>query len=174
MSRAIFDAPITLPFSLRIGETVSETGIERAVLPAANRLVVFDALAAPDARQDLVLLLLPIVGNEAADRLAHHLGRGVPNIASAAAFHDVTMPFKSLLTIASSLESTIAASRSGIALEVRLRLRSRAIFEAPTISPVAERIGETVREIGTSVPSLRTPDGLEVVDDLAPPHAFST
>ena len=55
-----------------------------------------------------------------------------------------------------------------------MRLKSRAIFEAPTISPAAERMGETVREIGTSVPSFRTPEGLEMVDRLAPPHALST
>ena len=36
-----------------------------------------DPFAAPDAGQDLVFLLLPVVGDDAADRLADHLGRGV-------------------------------------------------------------------------------------------------
>ena len=61
-----------------------------------------------------------------------------PKMASAAVFHDVTMPFRSLLTIASSLESTIAARRSASRCACWTRLRSRAIFDAPMISPVAE------------------------------------
>ncbi len=37
-----------------------------------------------------------------------------PNIRSAASFHDRTVPFKSLLTMASSDDATIAANRRAI------------------------------------------------------------
>jgi hypothetical protein len=46
---------------------------ERAVSAAADGLVVFDPFAASDAGQDLVFLLLPVVGDDATNGLADHL-----------------------------------------------------------------------------------------------------
>ena len=60
------------------------------------------------------------------------------------------------VTIASSLDSTMAASRLAARSARSRPLMSRAIFEAPMIVPSGPRIGETVREIGTSTPSRRT------------------
>jgi hypothetical protein len=61
-----------------------------------------------------------------------------------------------LLTIASSDESTMAASRARTS-SARLRsLRSRAIFEAPMMVPAVVRTGDTVTTIGMRSPPLAT------------------
>ena len=77
------------------------------------------------------------------------------------------MPSRSLLTIASSLESTIAASRRASRCARSTRVRSRAIFDAPTTWPVASRIGETVREIGNDAAVFALSDRLEMVNGVA-------
>ena len=79
------------------------------------------------------------------------------------------MLFRSLLTMASSLESTIAASRSASRCARSTRLRSRTIFEAPMISPAGRpnrRHGQGNRHERAVLPQ---PDGLEMIDDLAAP-----
>ena len=74
---------------------------------------------------------------------------------SAAGFHDVMMLLRSLVMMASSDDSTTAASRRLAMAACSRPLISRAIFDAPITRPVSSRIGETVREMGMSVPSLR-------------------
>ena len=74
------------------------------------------------------------------------------------------MPCRSLLTMASSLESTIEARCSASRCARWTRLRSRAIFEAPMISPAGapdRRHGQGDRDEG---PVLPQPDGFEVID----------
>ena len=87
MSRAIFDAPMTVPSSSRIGDTVSEIGTSD---PSLRRRIVSKCVTdspAPDAREHVVFLGLPIGGddhpNGAADRLGgrvaeHPFGGAVP------------------------------------------------------------------------------------------------
>ena len=79
------------------------------------------------------------------------------------------MLFRSLLTMASSLESTIEASRSASRCTRWTRLRSRTIFEAPMISPARRpnrRHGQGYRH---ARPVLSQPDGFEMIDALATP-----
>ena len=52
--------------------------MRRTVLAAADGLEVIDPLAAPDARQDVVLLRLTVGWNQNADRPADQLGSGIP------------------------------------------------------------------------------------------------
>ena len=77
MSRAIFDAPMTRPASSRIGDTVSEIGMQRAVLPLADRLEVRDRLARADARQDDVFFGLAVRRDDHPNRPADGFGRRV-------------------------------------------------------------------------------------------------
>ena len=64
------------------------------------------------------------------------------------------MPSSDLLTIASSDESTMAASRAR-ASSARLRsVTSRKTSTAPTMAPAASRMGAALSSIGRSVPSL--------------------
>src|SRR5947199_727196 len=77
------------------------------------------------------------------------------NMAWAARFHEVMTPSSVLLTMASSAESTMAASRARASSPRRRSLMSRAVFEAPMTSPFAFLIGDTVREISKRVPSFR-------------------
>ena len=79
-----------------------------------------------------------------------------PNIRSAAGFHEVMIPSRVLLTIASSEESTMAASRARVSSKRRRSLMSRAIFEAPTTRPVESLTGETVSDTSTRRPSFVT------------------
>ena len=57
--------------------------------------------------------------------------------------------------MASSEDATTAASRSMANDAWRWRVMSRAIFEAPTTVPASSRIGETLSEIGSRLPSFR-------------------
>ena len=58
-----------------------------------------------------------------------------PNMRSAAEFHDVMTPFRSFVTIASSDDSTTAASRRVASTACARSLMSRAIFDAPITRP---------------------------------------
>jgi len=78
-----------------------------------------------------------------------------PNMRSAAGFHEVMMLFRSLVMMASSDDSTTAANRRAAMFAAMRSVMSRAIFDAPTTRPVSSCIGDTVSEIGISVPSLR-------------------
>ena len=60
------------------------------------------------------------------------------------------------------MAASLLASRS----MRRVRLRSRAIFDAPIIAPRASRIGETVSEIGIDVAVLVDPHRLKMIDPL--------
>src|SRR5665647_134938 len=66
------------------------------------------------------------------------------------------VPSSEPLMMASSELWTIAAIRSAASNAARCSLRSRAIVDAPTTTPSASWIGETVSETGTDVPSFRT------------------
>jgi hypothetical protein len=68
-----------------------------------------DDLAAPQPTEDFVLLVQPFSGNDGDDGLPDDLGRRVPNMRSAAGFHDTTIPSSVLLTIASWACITMAA-----------------------------------------------------------------
>jgi len=57
-----------------------------------------------------------------------------------------------LLTITSSDDSTITASRARVSSKRRRSVISRAIVEMPTISPVVLRIGETVNDTSSARP----------------------
>ena len=74
---------------------------------------------------------------------------------SALLFQLVIVPLRSLLMIASSEESTIAPSRRLFRSARFVSVVSRAIFDAPMISPRAFFTGEIVRETSNKVPSLR-------------------
>ena len=91
---------------------VSEIGSADPVFAAANRLKMIDALAAIDLGNHVIFFGLPIVWNDGADRAADHLVGGVAENPLAARFHEKTIPSRFLPTIASSLDSTIAASLS--------------------------------------------------------------
>ena len=65
------------PSASRIGDTVSEIGIERSILAAADGLEVVEAIAAANAGQRLVFLGLAILRDQPPDRRADHLGGGV-------------------------------------------------------------------------------------------------
>ena len=73
ISRAIFEAPTTLPSASRIGETVSEMGIEAPVAALAHRFEVIDTPTGADRFEHGVFLGLSIVGNDATNRSADHL-----------------------------------------------------------------------------------------------------
>ncbi len=60
-----------------------------------------------------------------------------PNMRSAAAFHDVMMLFRSFVMIASSDDSTTAASRRVATPACARSLMSRAIFDAPITRPLS-------------------------------------
>ena len=77
MSRAIDDAPMMPPASLRIGETVSETSMMRP--PRATRSVSkgIDPLGPLDAFEDLQLLVAAVLGDDHVDRSADDLVGGV-------------------------------------------------------------------------------------------------
>jgi hypothetical protein len=77
MSRAIFEAPMSWPWSSRIGEIVSENVEAAAVLGDANRLEVLDPFAAPEPLEDGTFLVVPLRGDDQRDRPAHGLGRRV-------------------------------------------------------------------------------------------------
>ncbi len=77
-----------------------------------------------------------------------------PKSLSAPRFHEVMTPSNVLLTIASSEESTIAASCPRSSSLSRRSLMSRATFDAPMMVPLAVRTGDTVSEIGIRRPSL--------------------
>jgi hypothetical protein len=61
-----------------MGDTVIDTSNPLASAPDALGFEVVHALTAPDAREDHVLFRLAIVRDDDADRLAHCLGRRVP------------------------------------------------------------------------------------------------
>ena len=54
-----------------------------------------------------------------------------------------------------SSSRTRPSSRSASSIRLRA-VMSRAIFEAPMTAPAASLIGDTVREMSSSVPSFRT------------------
>ena len=70
------DHPPALAQNRRDGQ---RDGDERAVLSTANRFVMVDAVAAPDAGEDFVLLVLAVIRNDETNGLAHHLGRRKPD-----------------------------------------------------------------------------------------------
>jgi hypothetical protein len=78
-----------------------------------------------------------------------------PKSRSAERFQDTTIPFRSLLMIASSLDSTMAAKCRASRSSRRASVMSRTVFEAPTTSPSGASIGETVNETSMRRPSLR-------------------
>ena len=68
------------------------------------------------------------------------------------------LKFRTLMANANRFLTRWSISRSKSSCRSRARLSSvmsRAIFEAPMISPFSFLIGETVREISTRLPSLR-------------------
>ena len=73
---------------------------------------------------------------------------------------DNTARNSSLARLAASASARASCSRARRTMRSRSSrfrpLMSRAIFETPMISPVVERTGDTVREMSTIVPSLRT------------------
>jgi hypothetical protein len=75
---------------------------------------------------------------------------------SAPLFQLMMTPSSVLLTMASSADSTMAASRACASSDCLRGVMSRATFEAPTMRPSASLMGETVSEMSTSEPSLRT------------------
>jgi hypothetical protein len=79
---------------------------------------------------------------------------GYPNSRSAPAFHETIRPSSVLLTIASSEDSTIAASRALASAERFSSLISRAMMDAPTRRPAASRMGETSSNRSRGRPSL--------------------
>ena len=62
-----------------------------------------------DPGQNHIFFGLPVSRDNHPNRLAHSFRGGVPNISSAALFHEVMIPLRSLLTIASSEDSTTRA-----------------------------------------------------------------
>ena len=85
---------------------------EPAVLGAADGLEMVDTLAAPDAREHAVLLLAPILRNDERDVPADGLGRRPAEGALGGGVPEVMIPSRVLLTMTSSDDSTMAASRS--------------------------------------------------------------
>ena len=77
MSRAIFEAPITVPVSSRIGETVSEIGTSEPSLRWRWVSKWSTAFAAADPGEHLVLLALPVGRNDDPDRPPDRLVGGV-------------------------------------------------------------------------------------------------
>ena len=67
----------------------------------------------------------------------------------------MTIPLRSLLTIASSEESTIAASRSASRSMRPLRSMWRATIETPMLSPSGASIGDTESRMSIRSPFLR-------------------
>jgi hypothetical protein len=57
--------------------------------------------------------------------------------------------------MASSEDSTIAASRAPVSCPCTRSLMSRLMEDAPTISPLAFRTGEMLSSMGMSLPSFR-------------------
>ena len=110
MSRAIFDAPMIAPASLRIGDTVIEIGTS---VPSLRRRQVSkwsttsplrirrSTSSSSDWRSSGTISRIDLPMASAAL---------YPKSRSAAVFHDVMTPSVSLLTMASSDHSTIAAS----------------------------------------------------------------
>ena len=78
MSRAIDDAPISLPSSSRMGETVTDTGTALPSLRLRTVSMVHDTLAPADLVEDLLDLPGPVRGAQDRHRLADDLLRLVP------------------------------------------------------------------------------------------------
>jgi hypothetical protein len=112
MSRTIFDAPTTFPSAFRIGDTVSETMMLLAVFAAANCLEMFDVFLASNSAEDMRRFVDPLGRHEDRDRTAHHFFGLVAEHLRAPMFQLVMLPIRSLLMMASSDETTIAARRA--------------------------------------------------------------
>ena len=89
---------------------------EAAVLPAAHRLEVVDLLPASDSLQDPGHLVPAVRSRDDRDRAADHLLARVAEEPFGTAVPARDDPSRDLLTMASSDESTIAASRASDAL----------------------------------------------------------
>lgn len=79
-----------------------------------------------------------------------------PKTVSAAAFQLLTMPFKTLLTIGSYDDFTIAARSASASFARCCSLMSRMMVDAPLICPAPSRTGESVTETLRSFPALLT------------------
>jgi hypothetical protein len=75
MSRAIVEAPMTVPFASRSGD--ERDFYQAPILAAPDRFIVAHALAAAQPRQDRCLFILPIVRQEKHDRLSDDLGGAI-------------------------------------------------------------------------------------------------
>src|SRR5262245_26209371 len=110
MSRVIFAAPTIAPVESRIGETEMETLIRR---PSFRRRTV-SKCSMRSPRRSVATIVSSSFRRSGGRSIA--IGRPIassavePNIRSAAAFQLTIVAFRSVLTIASSAESTIAAS----------------------------------------------------------------
>ena len=156
MSRAIFEAPTMRPVESLTGDTVIDTSISRrsrvmrTVSKCSTRsprrsLAMTSSSSARRSSGTISVMGWPIASAAVQ-----------PNIRSAAGFHEVITPFRVLLTITSSDDSTMAASRARISSKRRRSVMSLAILQAPTMRPVESFTGETVREMWTWCPSFVT------------------
>ena len=112
MSRAIFAPPMTRPVRSLIGDTESEMCIRRPSFRQALRLEVVDPFAPDERCEDGGLFLKPIGRQQHRDRTADGLLRRIAEDAFGALFQLMIVPLRSLLMMASSDDSTIAASIS--------------------------------------------------------------
>ena len=106
---------ILRPTASRTGETVSETS--SSSLPSLRRRCVSKwSMRSPRCSRpkDVRLFLEPIRGNDDGDRFADHLAGACSRTAAPPRCSNcVMMPFRSLLTIASSEDSTMALKSDG-------------------------------------------------------------
>src|SRR5579884_1825563 len=112
-----------------------------------------DVLTATDARQNARLLVHALRGHEHGHGLADRFLCRVAEHALRAPVPTGNDAVEVLLTMASSEDSTIAASLA-FASSARFRsVMSLAILDAPTTRPSSSLMGEIVRETGMAVPS---------------------
>ena len=127
----------------------------RAVLALSNRLVVVDLLAGANLGEDHVFFVLQFLGNQHANGLPDRLGCGVAEhtLGGRIPRHDDAVEILRDDGIVGRFDDR-GETATGEAAESR-SLMSRAIFDAPITRPASSRIGDTVSEIGMSVPSFR-------------------
>ena len=153
MSRAIFEAPMISPSLFRTGDTVSEMLMR---LPDLVRRMVSKCSRRSPWRKRFKIIVSSSRSSAGMTIVMDFpmASSGVyPNIRSAELFHEVIMPARLLLIIASSEESTILASSARACSARRLSVISRKTSTAPSISP-PDLIGAPLSSIEISFPSL--------------------
>ena len=110
MSRAIFEAPTTLPRRGVDWRNRQGHGHLAAVLAAPYRFEVIDSDALAQLSKDFVFFTPSFFGDDGADRSADHFVRAISEHAFGAPIPRADVLCRSLLTMASSDVSTMAAS----------------------------------------------------------------